>query len=464
MATLTSGARSSLPDSAFAYVEPGHAVNGKTPDKYRHFPIHDAAHVRNALARIGQGARFGAQAKGKVMAAAKRMGISHADSSDTGRSLESLYPEVRFLKDTPEVRTAEGLDSNGDKVHHITGYAAAFDKISRRLGGFVERVMPSAFEESRSNDWPGVICRYNHKPDFLLGTTGADTCRLATDDRGLHYDVIPPNHRGDVLELVQRGDVRYSSFAFRCVKEGDDEWDTWEGNTPRRSLLNVELVDVAPVQDPAYFDTDAKARSMIGAVESLARWVDGDPSEVRSMMEAGQAMRFFKRTDRPSAPRLDKEAVEARGNALVPVDDPAALRSWEYSEPEVREEESTWSEERAIPTDDEFNAFLDERAMKSGDALCQRWVAGEPCVRPTGHDGEHKPLCWRRKDGLPCARPMDHDGDHEQMAVNSRDAENENVETREEPETEPKEERGMTAVQASKMLADLQAKMVRWEE
>ena len=59
MAVLTSGGRHALPDSAFAYIEPGHdgeKVNGRTPDKYRHFPVHDAAHARNALARIGQGA------------------------------------------------------------------------------------------------------------------------------------------------------------------------------------------------------------------------------------------------------------------------------------------------------------------------------------------------------------------------------------------------------------------------
>src|ERR1700739_3408053 len=96
-AKLTSGARGDLPDSAFAYIEPGHAVNGKTPDKFRHFPVHDAAHVRNALARIAQGARFGAQAKGKVLAAAKKFGVQH-DADDTGRSLESLFPEVRFIQ------------------------------------------------------------------------------------------------------------------------------------------------------------------------------------------------------------------------------------------------------------------------------------------------------------------------------------------------------------------------------
>jgi hypothetical protein len=93
MAVLTSAGRDALPDSAFAYIEPGgNKVGGKTtPSSKRHYPIHDAAHVRNALARIAQGSRFGAEAKAKVLAAARRFGIEH-DEASTGRSFDSLYP------------------------------------------------------------------------------------------------------------------------------------------------------------------------------------------------------------------------------------------------------------------------------------------------------------------------------------------------------------------------------------
>ncbi len=151
MATLSSGARDALPDSAFAYIEPGGTkVNGKTtPGSKRHYPIHDEAHIRAALSRIGQGARFASEAKAKVMAAAKAKGIQHDDeASSTGRSLDSLYPEVRFLADVPEIRSM-----SDDSPPHITGYAAAFNKLSRRLGGFVERVMPPAFNDARDGGW-----------------------------------------------------------------------------------------------------------------------------------------------------------------------------------------------------------------------------------------------------------------------------------------------------------------------
>src|SRR5512146_2916760 len=67
---------SELPASSFAYCEPGDgAVSVRC-----HFPIRDkngkpdAAHVRNALARLGQSA-FERQARPKVEAAAKELGI-----------------------------------------------------------------------------------------------------------------------------------------------------------------------------------------------------------------------------------------------------------------------------------------------------------------------------------------------------------------------------------------------------
>lgn len=412
MAVLSSGGRHALPDSAFAYIEPGHdgeKLGGKTPDKYRHFPVHDAAHARNALARAGQGARFGKEAMGKIKAAAKKFGVD-SEGSETGRSLESLYPEVRFLADVPEIRSMD------DGPPHITGYAAAFGKLSRRLGGFVERVMPSAFNDARDGGWEHVVCRYNHKDDMVLGTTGAGTLALAVDERGLSYDVIPPNCRGDVMEYVQRGDVRYSSFAFRCLNPGeDDEWGITDYNFPMRSLHKVSLLDVAPVLDPAYRDTTATARNMMGAVESLAMWVGTEPSEVRSMLEAGQAMRFFKRTDRPAAKA--QPALPESDELRMVDDETVALRTWTYAdeaeaEPETVDEDTTGE---ASEDDD------DERAMNTHDQMCKQYTDGEPCVKGTGHGDDHAPRCkggeYGTATGLPCAKVSGHNGPHVPIAI-----------------------------------------------
>lgn len=78
-----------LPDSDFAYIEPGgKKVDGKTvPRSLRHLPIMDCAHVRNALARVGQtkiSAAAKAQALKKIKAAAKKCGVevSESDAKD----------------------------------------------------------------------------------------------------------------------------------------------------------------------------------------------------------------------------------------------------------------------------------------------------------------------------------------------------------------------------------------------
>lgn len=416
MATLSAAERDRLPDSAFAYIESGGSkdASGRTlPRSKRHYPVHDEPHIRAALSRIGQGARFAAQAKGKVMAAAKAKGIGHDDeASATGRSLESLYPEVRYIYAAPEIRSA------GDgEPPHITGYAASFGKISRRLGGFVERVMPTAFNEARSASWPDVVCRYNHKSDMVLGTSGSGTLQLNVDERGLFYDVLPPNHRGDVLELIQRGDVRYSSFAFRCnIPGADDEWGVTNYNVPMRSLNNVALLDVAPVLDPAYRDTTATARNMTGAIESLASWVDADPVEVRSMLDAGQAMRFFTRTDRPSAKPVPDEV---RGDML---DDPAvALRNWKFEDAPVEtpvpgapeDDEDKLDDTPAARSSDEILAHAEEtRAMHNHATMCRKYTHGEPCVLGAGHGDECRGRCWGNKDGVPCSMADGHTGDH----------------------------------------------------
>lgn len=184
----------------------------------------------------------------------------------------------------------------------IGGYAAVFNSTSRNLGGFVEQVAPGFFNDSRARGWPDVIARYNHDDNMLLGTTGAGTLSLEVDGTGLLYDVDPPGSRTDILELVERGDVRKSSFAFRTF---EDEWTTTDQGFPMRTLMTGQLVDVAPVNTPAYADSTAGLRS-------LAVHMEADFEEVRSMAERDELRKFFVRTDGPKAEPKKLSLVDAR--------------------------------------------------------------------------------------------------------------------------------------------------------
>src|SRR5437773_9926385 len=108
MAEMSGAAINNLPDSDFAYIESGGSKDseGKTvPRSLRHFPIHDAAHVRNALARAPQ-SPFGEKAMPKIKAAAKKFGIEVAEEQ---KSVLRLPKDnlVRTLVPGPEFQDSE---------------------------------------------------------------------------------------------------------------------------------------------------------------------------------------------------------------------------------------------------------------------------------------------------------------------------------------------------------------------
>lgn len=93
-AAMTSASVNDLPDSAFAYIQPGGTkdAGGKTtPRDLRHFPVHDEAHARNALARLSS-SPFASQARAAVLAACRKFGIKVSESSslDFGAFAESM--------------------------------------------------------------------------------------------------------------------------------------------------------------------------------------------------------------------------------------------------------------------------------------------------------------------------------------------------------------------------------------
>lgn len=166
----------------------------------------------------------------------------------------------------------------------LAGYAAVFNRYSQNLGGFVEQVDPGAFTKSLADGVP-VVARFNHDDSLLLGTTEGETLTLEVDGTGLRYEVpLPDTSAGrDVAELARRGDLRYSSFAFRTLA---DDWDFTKEGFPLRTLLGVQLVDVAPVTSPAYRDTTTGLRSL---AEHLAVDLDtvraaAEKDELRSLL------------------------------------------------------------------------------------------------------------------------------------------------------------------------------------
>src|SRR5918995_6853062 len=93
MAQLGAKARAQLPDSAFAYVD----ANGR-----RRLPIHDEAHVRNALARFNRvdfdDEEARALARTRLLRAAKRYGIVPVGFIDGQLASERVLGEQEARK------------------------------------------------------------------------------------------------------------------------------------------------------------------------------------------------------------------------------------------------------------------------------------------------------------------------------------------------------------------------------
>ncbi len=218
--------------------------------------------------------------------------------------------ERRNIAQTVELRAAG--DGGLGTLH---GYAAKFNVLSQNLGGFVERIDPGFFTKSLADN-VRVLCRANHADSALLGTTEAGTLVLSIDDVGLVYDnLLPDTTAGrDTSVLAARGDLRYSSFAFYCI---EDDWGFTPQGFPMRTLLQGQLVDVAPVNSPAYLDASVALRHLAESGLKLPKPAQRalDAQDVNMLT---QAMGWFTAVD-----SIVDEAQEALAAYLqVPSPDP----------------------------------------------------------------------------------------------------------------------------------------------
>jgi len=264
--------------------EPGGAVNRNA--------VYEAA---RKLATVE-----GVAADKKLVAARKLVTLYRTDLAETppdsllnlvSKGERSASPEIERLwtnnwqgyKNGSPVEIRKTPDGGG---RLIGGYAAVYNTRSMPMQNFVEIVENSFFNKSKADDWPGVVCRFDHNNMMLLGTTASGMLRLSPDNVGLDYTVSLPECRDDVRELVERRDVRNSSFAFQVF---DDEF-TYDEGFPVRHLVSGKLIDVAPVVTPAYPDATVGLRS-------LARSVGAPYEEVIQRAEKDELRHYFIRTD-----------------------------------------------------------------------------------------------------------------------------------------------------------------------
>lgn len=163
-----------------------------------------------------------------------------------------------------EVRTTS-FERQGNR---IAGYAAVYDAPSHPLvvrnvnngKPFVERVARGAFDKSLEQN---VELLVGHDRRELVANTRSGLLKLESDERGLAFSVdLPDTQRArDVRALVEAGVLTEMSFGF-FVRS-----DTWNGS--ERTLREVDLREVSIVQNGAYPQTLAEARTYSPALARL---------------------------------------------------------------------------------------------------------------------------------------------------------------------------------------------------
>lgn len=161
-----------------------------------------------------------------------------------------------------EYRSVGSIERRDASTRKVEGYAAVYGKRSHDLGGFVEVIADGAFDGTIEKSDVFALLNHDSSRGILARSRyGEGSLKLSIDKLGLKYEFeAPATALGDeLLEMLTRGDIKESSFAFIVKSENI----TNEGDRVLRTITEFEeLFDVSPVYCPAYPDTSVARRSI----------------------------------------------------------------------------------------------------------------------------------------------------------------------------------------------------------
>lgn len=302
---MSTAAINDLPDSAFAHIEPGGTKDdqGKTtPRSLRHFPIHDAAHVRNALARAPQ-SPFGDKAMPAIRKAAKKYGIevAEAERSQTAVAEPSpaqiplTYRRVFELEGIEILSRAKGYPDG----RTVEAYAAVFNvpqEIHDQHGDYIETNDPVAFNAViNSGAAKRALVLYNHGFDARGKSGGLPTVPLGSpeeiraDNRGLltisRYN--KSEFADTVLESIKNGDIKAQSYEgpiYRSNPVGRPGKAKPGYQLPKVRRMEMGLRNYGPTPTPWY--TTAEIVAVRSAQQLAADFAQLDPAGREELIRA----------------------------------------------------------------------------------------------------------------------------------------------------------------------------------
>ena len=308
MATWTAAYVNDLSDSAFLHVEAGgEKKNGKTePNALRHFPVKDAeghpdaAHIRNALARIPD-CNLPASVKAECHDKAEKM-LEECDKSSGKSDEEKPDPFERHMAICEDADLKGKSLEEGEDNGWIEGYACTWGNVDKQNETFKRGCALRSIQQAVPAGKVKLQVLHTKSGGDVLETIGTIT-EAKEDDRGLwyHAELAGTRLAQDVRKLVNGKHVKYDSIGFGILG-----FQTREiGGKEVREFTEIRFGDVTVTNRPV------NDQAVITASKSLPDDTEGAaPAEPTSAPSASSPVITH---DRKREMAMARALVEALG-------------------------------------------------------------------------------------------------------------------------------------------------------
>lgn len=156
------------------------------------------------------------------------------------------------------------LERNESDTRYVEGRAIVFDEWTELIPGVREKIDSSVARLGEA--WDGdIMCCIDHKPDLMLGRTGAGTMTWEVRKDGVYYRSQIPNtqYGKDFIVNFEMGHVYGSSFRFTPDYENMSfEEDSETGDVLITHSAFRMVKDLSPVYTPAYPQSTSQLRAL----------------------------------------------------------------------------------------------------------------------------------------------------------------------------------------------------------
>ena len=293
-----------LPDSDFAYIEPGGTKDesGKTtPRSKRHFPIMDAAHTRNALARAPQ-SPFGDKAMSKIRAAAKKFGI------DTVTKQQEVPSPVSKKNDQSKPAPVTKADGDLDPTEVLAEPEEA------AAGDASEPGSPAweAVDAATARKWTAILARAKGALQVMSDRENQEVA-VGSDDGDAADNAFDLE---DACCAIDYAISVLAPFAVDEQSEADTASEAMDGvskamkaSSGMEGALGV-LEALGPVRKAGRVLSAANEAAIRGAVESLQKVLASLPAAPEDVTKSKEAI-----------VEPEKPVIKAKGDPMVAIYD-----------------------------------------------------------------------------------------------------------------------------------------------